>query len=85
MRLAHPAYRIVVQDMRARARLFETLDNILGAFQHPINGLADHGQCLNRMPLRNAMLRHACSLRNGDDNGGLCALQHSKLPWRLLS
>src|SRR6266571_2482915 len=58
MRLAHPAYRIVVQDMRAWARLFETLDNILGAFQHPVNGLANHGQRIHRMPLRNAMLRH---------------------------
>ena len=46
MRLAHPAYRVVVQDMRARARLFETLQDLLGAFHHPVEGLANHGQAL---------------------------------------
>jgi len=43
MRLAHPTNGRVVQDMRTRARLFETLDNLLGAFHHPVKGLANHG------------------------------------------
>src|SRR4030095_6923135 len=37
------------------------------------------------MPLRNAMLRHEYSLQIGDANGGVYALQHSKVPHRMLS
>jgi hypothetical protein len=85
MRLAHPAYRVVVQDMRARTRLFETLQHLLGAFHHPVEGLGDHGQGADRMPLGNAMVRHGDSLRNRNAKGRLCAHQHTRLPRRLLS
>src|SRR3954466_10000456 len=44
--------------MRARARLFETLQDLLGAFHHPVEGLGNHGKCADRMPLGNAMVRH---------------------------
>ena len=85
MRLAHPAYRIVVQDMRARARLLKTLQDLLGAFHHPVEGLGNHGKRADRMPLGNAMVRHGDSLRNRDANGRPCAHQHTKLPRRFLS
>ena len=71
--------------MRARTRLLKTLQDLFGAFQHPVEGLGNHGQRTDRMPLGNAMVRHEDSLRNRDANGRLCPYQHTKLLRRLLS